>query len=81
METKSIILPPEKTVALEKPKTKRIITETEKWAFTTEELNPESQYNHVKPLFGSIKSDLSKNQQFILQQIKNKISGYKSQDN
>ena len=128
METKCITLPQEKTVVLEKPKTKRIITETERWAFTPEELKPESQYNHVKPLFGSqhyppgtqknynsfsstdlmmekgkelefsrragggkgepgvppigsIKGDLSKNQQFILQQIKNKISGYKSQDN
>jgi len=75
------ILPPEKTVALEKPKTKRVVTETEKWAFSTEELKPESQYNHVKPLFSGLKGDLSKNQQFILQQIKNKISGYKSQDN
>lgn len=81
MELRSIILAPEKTVILEKPKTKRIITETEKWAFSTEELKPESQYNHVTPLFGSLKGDLSKNQQFILQQIKNKISGYRSQDN
>jgi hypothetical protein len=81
METKSIVLPPEKTVALEKPKTKRIITETERWIFSVEELKPESQYNHVTPLFGSRTVDRSKNQQFILQQIKNKISGYKSQDN
>jgi len=81
METRSITMPQEKNVALEKPKTKRIVTETEKWAFSIEELKPESQYNHVKPLFGSLKGDLSKNQQFILQQIKNKISGYKSQDN
>jgi hypothetical protein len=80
MDEKIILLPPEKTVVLEKPKAKRMITETEKWTFSVEELKSDSQYNHVKPLFGNLKGDLSKNQQFILQQIKNKISGYKSQD-
>jgi DNA-directed RNA polymerase specialized sigma subunit len=35
MELRSIILPPEKTVVLEKPKIKRVVTETEKWAFST----------------------------------------------
>ena len=66
-----------KTVKTEKPKTKRVITEDKKWDFTKDELDISGQYSLLGPLFED--QDISTNR-FIKQQIKNKISGYKSQD-
>lgn len=62
----------EKTKTIkEKEKQKRKITTTEKWNFTEQELNFENHY--------SILYDPSKTI-FIHQQIKNKLSSYRSQD-
>ncbi len=68
-----------KTVITEKPKTKRIITETEKWTFSPEELLPTIQPFLTAPLFVS-DSIKTKTHLFILQQVRNKINGYKAQD-
>ena len=73
MEDIKIIEPPiekQKTIKA-KEKAKRKITTTNKWKFTEEELNFENHYN--------ILNDSSKTQ-FINQQIKNKLSSYRSQD-
>ena len=80
---KQIFLPsvPTKKIITQKPKEKRmIVSETDKWTFSKEELEPSAQYDIVSPIFSSDLCDLSKNHLFILQQIRNKISGYKSQD-
>jgi hypothetical protein len=79
METKIIILeePCSQNIKMktktikEKEKQKRKITTTDKWNFTDQELNFENHY--------TILYDPSKTQ-FIYQQIKNKLSGYRSQD-
>lgn len=55
----------------EKEKSKRQITTTTKWKFTEEELNRENHY--------TILYDPSKTL-FIYQQIRNKLSSYRSQD-
>ena len=55
----------------EKERQKRKITTTKKWNFTEEELNVENHHD--------ILNDSSKTQ-FINQQIKNKLSSYRSQD-
>jgi hypothetical protein len=73
MEDIKIITPPiekQKTIKA-KEKAKRKITTTNKWNFTEEELNFENHYN--------ILNDSSKTK-FINQQIKNKLSSYRSQD-
>lgn len=73
MEDIKIITPPiekQKTIK-QKEKAKRKITTTNQWHFTEEELNFENHYN--------ILNDSSKTK-FINQQIKNKLSSYRSQD-
>lgn len=68
-----IIEPPiekEKTIK-QKEKAKRKITTTDKWNFTKDELNFENHHD--------ILNDSSKTK-FINQQIKNKLSSYRSQD-
>jgi hypothetical protein len=73
---------PTKKIITQKPREKRIIvSETDKWTFSQEDLEPSAQYDIVSPIFSTEVCDLSKNHLFILQQIRNKISGYKSQDN
>jgi hypothetical protein len=59
---------------------KRIVSETDKWTFSQEELKPSAQYDIICPIFSAEPCDLSKNHVFIMQQIRNKISSYKSQD-
>jgi hypothetical protein len=80
METKKIIEIPKKesnkTVAIQKEKKCRVITQTDKWVLKTEHYNPETQFeiltnkNTDDPIY-----------QMILSQIQQKINGYKSQDN
>ena len=75
MESKIIIIEQpcsQKTKTIkEKEKQKRKITTTDKWNFTDQELLFE---NHYEILYNPSKTP------FIYQQIKNKLSGYRSQD-
>jgi hypothetical protein len=67
-----------------KEKAKRIITTQQKWDFTEHELVPEKQFEYIKQMNSFDLSNMTKRQQqahkIILQQIKQKIYGYKSQD-
>jgi hypothetical protein len=69
-----------------KPKqpTKRIITTKQHWDFTEEELATEKQFNYIKQLTSYDLSTATKREQqahkIIIQQIKQKLYGYKSQD-
>jgi len=68
-------------VVTEKPKIKRVVTETEKWTFSKADLLVETQFSAVEPLLNNMPtSPLSKTSEFVLTQISNKISGYRSQD-
>lgn len=72
---------PTKKIITQKPRAKRMVAlETDKWTFSQDDLEPSAQYDIVSPIFYTEVCDLSKNHLFILQQIRNKISGYKSQD-
>jgi hypothetical protein len=64
---------PEKKVKTEKPKTKRVITQTNRWKFTQEELLYDNQ-------FLVLQNTSHKSHSFLLQQIKAKIYNYKTQD-
>jgi len=67
-----------------KQKVKRVITTTNQWDFIEEELAPEKQFEYIKQLTSDDLSNTTKRQQqahkIIIQQIKQKIYGYKSQD-
>jgi hypothetical protein len=58
-------------VKLEKEKCKRIITKTDKWLSSI--ITEKDQYEYIK--------DVKKVNNLVKREIKNKISGYKSQDN
>lgn len=81
-EIKSIILtePKSKTVATEKPKVKRVVTKSDKWSFNCKDLIPETQYEFLKHLLDTSVKDVCNTSDFILKQINNKVSGYRSQD-
>lgn len=71
-----------KKIETTKEKTKRVITTTDHWLFTQQDLQCENQY---QLLFGSENTlSQSKNDKIFkktaLQQINKKISGYKAQD-
>jgi hypothetical protein len=62
---------------------KRVITTNKKWNFTTEEFS--NQYDIVMKLFRQIEQKDAKNvigshEQFIIQQIRQKLNSYKYQD-
>ena len=63
--------PPKKKEIKQKQKQKRQVTRTDRWQFSESDLNQENQY--------TILYDLS-HTPFIHQQIKNKLSSYRSQD-
>lgn len=63
----------EKKVKTEKPKVKRVITQTSKWLFTQEELLYDYQ-------FQVLENPEHKYYTFLVQQIKKKIANYKTQD-
>jgi hypothetical protein len=78
--TKKIILFEETTkkVKMEKPKRKRIITQTINWENAIEELENMGQEKTIEDTIDSVDdNDLCK---MILQQIRKKISGYLAQD-
>ena len=63
----------EKKVKTEKPRTKRVITQTNRWAFTKEDLLYDNQRQVLE-------DPTHKSHIFLVQQIRNKIAGYKAQD-
>ena len=65
---------------LEKEKQKRIITNTKKWRFTEEDYTPENQIGLLKNIATSKPNQYDTSQMCILQQLSQKLSGYKSQD-
>lgn len=67
-----------KNVNIIKEKTKRIITQTDCWDFTKEQLLSENQYNILLQIRENNTEKHFK--KIALQQINKKISGYKSQD-
>jgi hypothetical protein len=67
--------PKSKNVALRKEPVKRVITESKKWNFTEIELSPSYQRTLLLDQEPS-----SETVDFVKQQIRGKISGYKSQD-
>jgi len=65
------------TIALEKEKQKRVITNTKRWRFTEEDYETENQLCLLKNIQTT---DHTPHQMCVLQQLTQKISGYKSQD-
>jgi hypothetical protein len=66
--------------ALEKEKQKRVITNTNKWRFTEEDYTPENQMSLLKNIVTSSPEQYDTVQICVLQQLSQKLSGYKSQD-
>jgi hypothetical protein len=62
-----------KKVKTEKPKTKRVITQTSKWGFTPDELLYDNQVQVLE-------NPTHKSHIFLVQQIRAKIGNYKTQD-
>lgn len=81
---KQIILPSEKkennkSVKTQKEKNKRQITTTRKWTFTKHELSFDFQWDIMNQIYNN--NFVNKKEcDFVLQQIKNKIYSYKTQD-
>jgi len=65
---------------LEKEKQKRVITNTKKWRFTEEDYTPENQIGLLKNIATSKPEQYDTAQMCVLQQLSQKIAGYKSQD-
>ena len=70
-DSKQITISEPPKIIKEKEKTKRKITSTNKWVFSQEEID---ENNHYKYLEDPYKKD------FIIFEIKKKLSGYRSQD-
>jgi hypothetical protein len=66
--------------SLEKEKQKRVITNTKKWRFTEEDYTPENQMSLLKNIVTSRPEQYDTAQMCVLQQLSQKLSGYKSQD-
>jgi hypothetical protein len=65
---------------LEKEKQKRVITNTKKWRFTEEDYTPENQMSLLKNIVTIQPEHHNQSQMCVLQQLSQKLSGYKSQD-
>jgi hypothetical protein len=81
---KSIIIPAIastviKSINPEKERKKRQVTDTTKWTFQSEELKPEYQWSLIKQMNEKNVSQV-KHCHFVSQQIRGKISSYRSQD-
>ena len=60
---------------------KRIITNTQNWKFSTDQLNPLKQLEYVKQIINNnVTSETENPCRFIKQQIQQKLGGYKAQD-
>lgn len=71
-----------KKVATEKPKRKRVVTETNKWRTTVsvDHLLEDAQSANLAPLFGECDNLGENSKELVAQQIRTKISGYLAQD-
>lgn len=69
-DSKQITIPPQKIIK-EKEKTKRKITSTNKWVFSQEEIDENNHYKYLEDPY---------KKEFIIFEIKKKLSGYRSQD-
>ena len=59
-------------------KNKRVITQSKGWTFNESDYQNEKQLDYLRTL--NTENPPNQQQKFILQQINNKLSGYKSQD-
>lgn len=60
---------------------KRVITTRNEWTFTEDELSTENQVEYVKQLYSNnLVSENKDKYRIILQQLKTKLAGYRSQD-
>ena len=66
--------------AIEKEKHKRVITNTKKWRFIEEDYTPENQISLLKSIHTIQMSKYTTAQLCVLQQLSQKLTGYKSQD-
>lgn len=76
-------LPQENTsreTALEKEKHKRVVTNTKRWVFTETDYEKENQLNLIRNILSSNTNTNHNAHRIILQQINQKIAGYKAQD-
>jgi hypothetical protein len=75
----------DKKTTVEPQRIKRIITLSHKWIFNENDLTNENQINIIKKIYSYLKeptldtNDVNCN--FVIQQLKNKLYSYKSQDN
>lgn len=69
-----------KNTSIEKEKQKRVVTHTKKWRFTEEDYDKENQLILLKSIQHIESKNLGDHQRCILQQLNQKITGYKSQD-
>jgi len=85
-ESKKVILQPIDSSLKKKPekvvkeKSKRVITQSKKWDFTQEDLIIENQQKLLNQIENHQKKHENPKIHFLIQQINNKICGYKSQD-
>lgn len=80
METSST-LDENKSVYTDKQRIKRVITsDTRKWKFSTEELSPSSQNKIIDDMNDDELFSGTSNIQFVAQQMRKKIYGYRTQD-
>ncbi len=69
---------PERKPIIQSNKNKRVITQSKGWTFNESDYQNEKQLDYLRTLITEIHPN--QQQRFILQQINNKLSGYKSQD-
>jgi 5-methylcytosine-specific restriction endonuclease McrA len=84
MNSKQIIFPENANtkpkIIQEKEKSKRVITAKKQWIFAEEHLHFDNEIKIIKELREPTNEVLPKSNRFVLQQINQKIYGYKSQD-
>ena len=85
-ESKKVILQPiekplQKSEKVIKEKSKRVITKSSKWLFTEDDLKIENQHKILQKIINQEPEvDKDKNTKFLIQQIHQKIYGYRTQD-
>jgi hypothetical protein len=82
-ESKKVILEPiekpqKKSEKVIKEKSKRVVTKSNKWNFTEQDLKIENQQQILQKIINQEITE--KNTKFLIQQIHQKIYGYKTQD-
>jgi hypothetical protein len=81
--TREIELSPDsgsRTTSTEKEKQKRVVTNTKRWRFTEEDYTKENQIDLLKSI-QNMETGISSDPQIcVLQQLNQKVAGYKAQD-